>query len=509
MKWIKRLGITFVILIVCGAIMAALANRDMVKIYGGLTSQAPSKASLPAGNSVTVTNVNVLSTDGESFIPGKTVTIVNGLISAIQDHGSLPPSEQTVDGRGKYLIPGLIDAHVHLFKSPNDLLLYIANGVTGVRELIGEPDHLGWREEIEKNHRLGPDMFIASPRIGSFEPVEGFFMEWSQGYINLTNAADAKVAVAEFKRQGYDAVKIYSQINRPVYEAVTRAAKSSGLRVVGHVPWALDLDAIYKQHEDISHLEELMNALNREFGGFAASTSEEFLDFVEQRSDAMASDLAKKNISVTTTLWLVESFVRQKFELDEVLREVQLTYVNPGIAEWTERVPQGGLGWLPKVNRYQLGPNDSKSSTLAWKRKYWQTYAQACRLILRSLIKNDVNIMAGTDANLPPVVPGFSLHDELISLTEAGMSSTQALRSATATPAIWLGNNGGVIEVGRSADLVLLDRNPLQDISNTNAIHTVFTKGRPLSRGLLDQLLQAVKDANDESRTVDISGYVD
>lgn len=502
----------FVLMIVASLVFVYLANRDITKIYGGLTERVdPTQFSAVSGK-IIIEKVNVLAPDGESFLAERTVTLEHGVISVI-DEGNVANSANAtvVDGAGKYLIPGLTDAHVHLFKSPNDLLLYVANGVTQVRELIGEKDHLTWKSEIE-NGRLGPDLFVASPRIGSFSSIEGFFMEWSQGFLNINNADDAISEVTRLHKEGYDAVKIYSQINKETYAAVTITAKALGMKVVGHVPWSIELADIYSHQDSVAHLEELMNALNREFGKsiqtktYTSETADEFLEFVSTRSDSIAMELANNDIAVSTTLWLVESFVRQKFELEQVLSEVELAYENPGISEWTPNVPQGGLGWLPGVNRY-FQPGEISAEKAAARRKYWETYAKACQMILASLVKNQVKIMTGTDANLPPTVPGFSLHDEFISLNRAGMSAAHILKAATKTPAQWLGSKTGEIKQGYKANLVMLDKNPLDDISNTKTINAVFVDGKFLTRTVLDNILLAVKTANDASRKRDITEF--
>ncbi len=503
MKWIKYL---LVLLLVASVGFVYLANRDMTRIYGGLTQRVDPSSFTPYNGPLVINNVNVLTPDSERFLANQTVAIEDGVIVSVGQEPEDLGRYRAVDGSGKYLIPGLADTHVHLFKSPNDLLLYAANGVTQIRELIGEEDHLEWRAQIQ-NGQIGPDMFIASPRIGSFEGMEGMFMEWSQGFLNINNAIDAEKEVRRLHNEGYDAVKIYSQINKETYHAVAKTAKALGMRVVGHVPWSVELSDVYVEHESIAHLEELMNALNREFGKFKAATADEFLAFVEQRSDEVAQNLFDNDITVSTTLWLVESFIGQKFDLDNVLREVELEYENPGISEWTPRVPQGGLGWLPGVNRYQL-PGTPTEEEVAWRSKYWQTYAAACRIILMSLVENNVKIMTGTDANLPPTVPGFSLHDEFVSLNSAGMSESQVLKAATSQPADWLGNNAGRIQPGKKANLVLLDENPLEDIRNTRSIRSVVLHGKLLDRSMLNDMLHAVKEANDASRKKDISVFL-
>ena len=215
--------------------------------------------------------------------------------------------------------------------------------------------------------------------------------------------------------------------------------------------------------------------------------------------------MIKNDITVTSTLWLTESFVKQKFNLDQILNNVELSYQNPGISEWSSYIPSG-LGWLPEVNRYKLR-EDLTTEQLHDQKKFWMNYGKACALIANNLNKRGVKIMAGTDANLPPTVPGFSLHDELSSLNRAGLSNMEALRAATITPAQWLKSNTGKIVAGHDANLVLLDKNPLINIENTKAINTVILEGKVFDRALLDEMLSAVKEANDRSRTVDIVEY--
>ncbi len=424
MTW-KRVIQYFLILILLSLIaFIFLMNRDLVRIYGGLTKKVDHEQFSRSAEKIAITNVHVLTADSRKFRPAQTVHIDNGLIVSID---SMPPSPgdiKIIDGSGKFLIPGLIDSHVHLFKSPNDLLLYVANGITHIREMIGEENHLLWREQIIEG-RLGPDMYIASPRVGSFGRIEGWFMRWSQGFNTINNEADAKVLLQEYANQGYDGVKIYSQLNKESYQAINEIAPSVGLTVVGHIPWSIELTDLWNSNQkEVSHLEELMNALRREFGSIdGEEDAGQFLNFVDDRSKELAVNLFANNVAVTTTLWLTESFVRQKFYLDEVLAEVKLEYENPGISEWNERIPQG-LGWLPLVNRYKMPDAASLSSEDLENRKvFWTVYAEACQLLLKNIYQGGVMIMAGTDANLPPAVPGFSLHDELESMHAAGMTT--------------------------------------------------------------------------------------
>ncbi len=495
------------LLILSFVIFAFLANRNMTQIYGGLTEVADYKHVNTPDKAVAIYNVNILSPNGNAFIPGQTVRIEDGIIVSIDTLSRQSKEETTINGEGKFLIPGLVDSHVHVFKSKNDLLLYIANGVTAIRELIGEEDHLKWRKEI-RDGRIGPDMYITSPRLGSFGLIEGWWMNWTQGFNNIPDAAEAASMAKSYAKKGYDGVKIYSYLNKEAYEAINKVAKEEGLDVVGHIPFGLEVsDILNSNQSDIAHLEEVMNAFRREFGQFKNKEEAfDFLTYVEKRSKEIAPELIANDISVTTTLWLTESFIRQKFELDDVLKEVALVYENPGISEWDEMIPQG-LGWLPDVNRYKL-PESLSKEELEWQKIFWKTYAQACQVILKILSDSGVTIMAGTDANLPPAVPGFSLHDELRAMVRAGMSASQVLQSATSVPSDWLKANSGRILPGNKANMVLLERNPLEDISNTRTINTVILNTQILDRSLLDGLLDAVKTANNKSRQKEISQFL-
>ncbi len=478
----------------------------LITMYGGHTTKVDHNQFDPYEGSVVITNVNILAPDSKSFIANQRVYVDQGKIVSIDSIKGTTGTAMALDGKGKFLIPGLIDSHVHLFKSPNDLLLYTANGVTQIREMIGEKDHLKWRQEIV-NGRIGPEMFVASPRIGSFGTIEGWFMSWSQGYINITNAEEAEKAVQELSQKGYDAVKIYSQINKEAYSAVCKTAKELDMKIVGHIPWTLSLEDIYGSGQsEIAHLEELMNALRREFEDLDGARGDDLLKYIEKRSTTIATRLIANDISVTSTLWLTESFEDQNFDLESLLQDVELQYENPGISEWISYVPDG-LGWLPEVNRFRL-PEDLTKEEREGRKEFWTIYGRACRVLAKSLSRKGVKIMAGTDANLPPTVPGFSLHDELEALVDAGMSTAEVLSAATSTPASWLESNAGTIVIGRKANLVLLDENPLENIRNTQSINSVLSNGKMFDRALLDNILKSVAEANHESRNRDISEFL-
>jgi hypothetical protein len=505
---LKRIAKYFLLSLFLIIVIAAIwAQYGLVQLYGGHTQVVDYKQFDIPNKAVCIKNINVLSADGTRFLPRQTVCIDKGVIVSIDSISTQPVGFEIINGEGKYLIPGLIDSHVHLFKSPNDLLLYVANGVTHIREMIGEPDHLTWREEI-KNGRLGPEMYVASPRFASFGFWQGLFMVWSQGYTNVTNAQEATEKVLKYHKEGYDGIKIYSQLNKESYIAISKVADSLGMDIIGHIPSKIRFSDVWNnKQKEIAHFEEIMNGLNREFDYFGNDDQEAFFKFIDEKSDSIAQHLIKNNIAVTSVLWGWDVLYEQHNELESILKKVKLEYENPGIIEGHALTPEGGLGWLPGVNANRHPANMTEEQTRG-RNKWWSVYAAANKHVGQNLAKRGVKILAGTDCNLSLKVPGFAFHDELKSLNAMGMTPAQVLQSATTIPAEWLRSKAGKIEKGYKANLVILDKNPLEDISNTKAINTVILNGKILNRNTLDKILESVKNANNASRKKDISQFL-
>lgn len=487
------------------AIAAALTtgvfiDRELSKMYGGHTQVAGISLTDNTPSYFALTNVNVLSPSADTFINDQTVLVDDGTIKSVGANVEFADDTLTINGRGMFLVPGYTDSHVHLWESENDLLLYIANGVTQIREMNGSKLHLRWKEEIEAG-RIGPDMFVVAPQLATFDFLEGLFVGWTQNKTIVRSERQVHSAVQSFKKMGYDAVKASSFLDENGYVAISAATKDNAIPLVGHIPLAVRLDDLWRSNQtEVAHVEELMKALRDEFGGYNAENAKEFLQFVRSRSDDVADHLIENEISVTSTLSLIDSLYKQKSNLDAVLSAAELQYENPGIFEGTV-ITSRGMGWLPDVNIYRW-PDDWDEERRAKSLIYWKTYSQAQHIVFDALLEKGVPIMAGTDANVPVAVPGFSLHDEMAALNEAGMSASQVLASATTVPARWFGANTGEISAGFKANLVLLRNNPLEDIGATDSIEMVIVNGRTLSRSDLDEMLLAVQNANDDSRKV-------
>jgi len=453
-----------------------------------------------------ITNTSVLSADGNTMLPNHTVVVDKGKIVSVSSDAIIPTNATVIDGHGKYLIPGLIDSHVHLHKSPNDLLLYVANGVTHIRDLGGYAERLTLRDEIE-NGRIGPRMFVTSPPINTKGLVEGSVFEFLTFHKAVQSVEQAEGMVKEFVEQGYDAIKTY-HLDMPSYRAVNKLAGELGVPTVGHFPLTMELSELkITQQREVAHLEEIVSVLIREFGSINDQGSDAFFAHVEARSDEIIDDLLAKNITVNSVLLYMENIHDQFSDLESKLKTVPIEYANPALIEGSDAIPGFKIGWLPGFNQFEAA-NDISEDEYKRDDIFWRARETAHHILLKAMVKRDVNIVAGTDSGGFVIVPGFSLHKELKSLNLGGMSPAQALATATKNPAQLMNSNGGIIEAGRRADILILNENPLIEISNTRTINTVILNGRVFKRDQLDAMLTAVKRANENSRKVNIDKYL-
>ena len=504
-KWLLSSILVLVILSI-GTII--FINYQLKSMYGGHTEIVDYTQFKYIYKTTAVTNVNILSPDASTFIENQTVLIEQGKIKSIGEIIKLPKQIEVIDAQGKFLIPGLIDSHVHLFQSPNDLLLYLANGVTTIREMTGNIKHLKLRQEIDKGNRIGPNMFVASSKLNTHKTFEGWFVTWTQPVINVNKIDEIETTIKSLSDDGYDAIKLGSLLSKESYQALNTATDNVGIPEIGHLPMSITLNELWNSNqEEIAHVEEIVKMLIREFGKISIENKNAFLQFVKERSYKISDNLLKKDMVITSTIRLSENLVRHKFEIETLFKEVEISYANPGIVEGTILTSRA-LGWLPEINQYRLSSNYSIEK-LEDIKNYWTTYAEAHHILIKIMSEKGVKILAGTDANVSALVAGFSLHDEFKSMNKAGMLPSEVLNSATVLPAKWMKKNTGRIEVGYDADLVLLKENPLENIENTKTIETVISKGKVFNRDELDAILEAVKNANKRCRNKDISSFID
>jgi hypothetical protein len=396
---------------------------------------------------------------------------------------AIPPGAKLVNAAGKFLIPGLWDMHVHWYIK-DYFPLFTANGVTGIRQMFGNPDLLRWRQEIAKGSLQGPRMIVASPIIDGPKPV------WPTS-IAVGNEAEGRKAVRKVKQSGADFVKVYSLLPRDAYFGIADEAKQQGLPFVGHVPFSVSpAEASDAGQKSIEHLTGIM---------IACSDKEVELrkDIVQANSPgvrARAEAIALETYNNKKAAELFERFVKNEtwqcptltvlrstaYLGDQSFRSDQrLKYVSRQIKErWSQRM----------ANRNE------------------ENYANAKRVyqkeleIVGTMQRAGVQFLAGTDTGNPFCFPGFSLHDELALLVKAGLTPIEALRAATLNPAKFFGLDQtlGTVEPGKIANLVVLDANPLEDIRNTQRINAVILNGRLFDRKALDKMLTEAEAATSQ-----------
>ncbi len=450
-----------------------------------------------------IENVSILHPETNSFIPNQNVILKDGLIYDISGEGYVDSTITYINGTDKYLIPGFVDTHVHLGQSKNDLMLYLANGITTVWEMFGDEAHLAWKAE-KQNGKISPNIFVATRKIGSQKGLGSWIEEYFGGEINFAEIKAVQNGIREFKQEGYDAIKFGSHLNTKIYSTIIDESKKLGIPAIGHLPVEVGLEYMYGSgFSELGHVEEITKNVMQDFGGVGLDDTEEFLSYLRENVDSIAVNLRRNNIAVSTTVFLMESLPKQKFELDKYLKSIELEYVNPSFIE-------GSIvskGWLPGNNSYEdleiLNDEENRPRFEAW----WNMYVEAILITTEALIKNGVTLLVGTDANVTGCVPGFSLHKELESLVNAGITTSQALNATTKAPAQWVNMNAGELKVGFKADLVLLNANPIENIVNSKSIETVFTGKFYLLKEERKKLLEAVRIANDKSRSSDISKW--
>lgn len=501
--WFKRFLYSVLALFFILIAVFIWADHELKKVLGSSTEEISISSIVKPSGMILIQNTNVLSEDCSYFKPNQDVVIKDGLIIKLGESQADETITTTIDGKGKYLIPGLVDSHVHLKESKNDLYLYLANGVTYVREMAGSTAILEWRKAIAKDG-IGPRMFIASPPVFSETGLTGYYYAWTRQAVNFSDKDAASIKIKQLKEAGYDAVKMYGFVNQEMFTTTVAVAKENAIPVIGHIP-LVSLDHFYSSgQKEVAHIEELTIKTIDDFGKSIARNPEEYLRYLKTRSEEIASKLKENTISVTSTVWLCESFAAQKFNLKDKLRTIELKYVNPKIIEGTSLYK---LGWLPESNGYEYD-GEGTAEARALSLTFWKTYEKAIYIMAKALLDQKVNIMAGTDSNVATAVPGFALHDELESLSKTGMTNSQVLYAATAAPGIWMKSTTGKIKIGYTSDLVLLSKNPLEAIKNTKSIDYVFFNKHVIDKAQIATILKEVERANNKNRSTDIDLFV-
>lgn len=424
-------------------ILALALNQSA--LAGVATSFEQGKAS----SVIAFLNVNVVPMDKEGVLENQTVIIANGRISEIGAAGKtkVPKGTTRIEGKGRYLMPGLVDMHVHLY-SQHELPLYLANGVTTIFNLNGRPANLLWRDEIVQGKLLGPTIYSCGPTIRTAQKAE-----------------EARRLVEEQSKAGYEAIKIYNGVSKEAYDVIIAEAKKHKMLTIGHIPREPGFESVLKAGQAIAHAEEYV------YTTFNNKTDD------ESRIPEVAAATRDAGVQVLLTFVAYDHIIKQVESLPALLATPEMKYLAPWVRE----------SWGIDVNPYKarLG---TQGAALTKSLAFQKTLA-------KELHRVGVRILTGTDAMNPGVVPGYSEHEELRQLLDIGFTPFEAIRAATRYPAEFLTQTGefGTVAVGKRADLLLLDDNPLKDIARIARPLGVMARGRWLPQAELQRMLDNVQ----------------
>ncbi len=424
---------------------------------------------------IVIKNVNIITmTAPNTVINNATITISGNRIDAI--NGVIPKNAEIIDGKGKWLMPGLIDMHVHVptdggpfgpkkptqgatffFDLQDYMTLNIANGVTTLFDLGSRVEHFGQRNEIAKGKVIGARMALSA------------MIDGGKGQGRRANTPeDGRQAVRSAKAEGYEFIKLYSELNIETFKAIIDEANKQGLKTVGHIPEAFKgklKEAFVPHFGMVAHAEEL---------------AKHCVDYSEQEAQLFAQMLKENGTWLTNTLTTMVWIASEVRSLDELRASPTLQYVYPLLQS----------KWLT-ANKYN---KMSSPENIA----YFEKFVKFHVLLVKACKAAGVPMVVGTDASTSGVVDGFAVHDEMALLVEAGLTPEEVLISATRLPATWLGIDSevGTVEVGKLADLILLDANPITDIKNTRKIAGVFVNGNWLDKTKINATLLDLSKRN-------------
>lgn len=407
-----------------------------------------------------LTAVNVVDVVAGRIVPDTTVVVTGDTITSVTQHGIPPGGARVIDGRDKFLIPGLWDMHAHIEGNERAWLpLYVANGVTGIRDMGADLDFiLEIREATASGRTLGPRIIAAGPILDDAPGDWPFRMR-------VRNADEARATVQLLKRRGVDLIKVHNYTPREAFFAIVEEARRQNLRVAGHVPLKVTIqEGVDAGMVSIEHLSEDGRVWKACSGG------------AQYRPDACRpffEMLARRGVWQTPTLIALAELPVIGTPASAISRD-QLAYANKAFLEM-----HAGNQRLFVKQPEVLG--------------IVKNLAEVGKVVTRDMAAAGVGILAGCDA----MIAGFCVHDELALMVSSGMTPLAALQAATVNPARSLAREMtlGSVAAGRSADLVLLDANPLEDIANVRRIRAVVAAGRFLDRSALDQLLTQAKAA--------------
>lgn len=434
------------------------------------------KTTLESGD-ITFTNVNVLPMTENTVLPDQTVIVRDGKIWKIGPSAELQPDGKgiIIEARGQYLMPGIAEMHAHI-PTPREgddenvretLFLYLSNGITTIRGMLGQPYHLELKEQVAAGDILSPRVYTSSPSCNGN---------------TVQTPEEARTKVAQYAADGYDFLKIHPGIKLEVFEELVKTARKEGITFSGHVPVDVGIyRAIEFKYASIDHLDGYIDGLVPKTDDFESNEGGLFgYNFTTQAIPGAIPALVRltreAGIWIVPTQSLLVRWVSPKTGA-EMTTEPEMKYVAPGTRfSWRQSKDQ-----IINAENYDV--------------RIAEAFIGLRQQILKEMEKQGVDLLLGSDAPQVFNVPGFSIQHEMQAMADAGLSNYTILRSGTANPARFFGQEGeyGVVQEGAAADLILLSANPLEDIRNMQNPEGVMVRGQWLDRAFLDNKLAEIE----------------
>lgn len=453
--------------------------KTLIVLFLAIAAGVGCRAQAPVDNrrqAVIFKSVNVVPMDSERILENQDVTVKEGKIVAITPTGKSKGEKGAlvVEAKGKYLIPGLAEMHAHI--PPNDnaqahkdvLALFAVNGVTTIRGMLGHPSHIALREQVKKGEVLGPHIFTSGPSFNG---------------LSVKSPEGADKMVREQKAMGYDFLKLHPGLTLANFNAVVKTANEVGITYGGHVSSGVGVwRAIEANYATIDHLDGFIEGM---VPGIEAMTDQEigfFGLFVAKKADLsqvpkLIEGLREHHVWVVPTQCLAERWIAADKTPEELRAAPEMKYMDPKtLDQWTENKKR-------------------QMSVAGYNAEEVGNYVALRRQLIKACSQGGVGLLLGSDAPQVFNVPGFSIHHELRYLVQSGLTPYEALKTGTVNVASFYNQSGssGTIATGKVADLVLLDANPLKDISATQQISGVMLGTQWLSPEFISSALKSLE----------------
>ena len=422
---------------------------------------------------IAIINVNIIPMDTETILQNQSILIGAKKIISFgnTEKIEIPESVKIIDAKGAYLMPGLAEMHAHI-PTPNNggeervketLFLYLSNGITTIRGMLGAPYHLELKEKVKNEEVLSPRIYTSGPSLNGN---------------SVTSVEEATSKVTAQQIAGYDFLKLHPGLTLEVFNAIVKTANEVGIKYSGHVSDDVGVNrAIETQYSSIDHLDGYLEAMVEDIDmstkGFFGYNHTLLAD--ESKLQALVNATKKANVWVVPTQSLMERFT-SPIQPEEIAKADEMRHISPvTLRQW-------------------IGAKRNFIDNPAYDTTKSEQFVTIRRKLIKSMYDNGVGILLGSDAPQIFNVPGFSIHHELKTYTDAGLTPYQAIRTGTINPAKFFGDEGkyGVIKVGASADFLLLNSNPLEQIENLKDRFGVMVRGQWLSEELIQTKLAEI-----------------